>query len=414
MATDKLIKEFRPFLDEAVILAIIGDYDLVQNFEAAREVLLALSRDVPTEEDTGFNPSGLSYDGPDATDHESAGLPVESVASGTGVSDPYTTTSSRTDPSEGLSDKLEALRLWQDVNVTELDDEEKATELAFMFPSLKELDIKFALKKAGGDFSKACEELLNTQYLEENGLRPKGINGAFQLGDHVPQRKNRNGNGKSKAKAAGNKVNVDYRLAPSSVPLDSEEGPTTSSRSSPIPRSARMTSSVSSSGSSSPARSRAYHELKSMSTNMRQSSSQSFIDAHQAWRRGKSDALYRPVAGILAERGREQAARARAIESETYDALVDEQSSPTHIDLHGVTVADGVRIALERTKLWWVGLGEERTKRAREEGFTIVTGLGTHSSNGVSRLRQEVGAALKREGWRVRTETGQFVVTGRQ
>lgn len=119
---------------------------------------------------------------------------------------------------------------------------------------------------------------------------------------------------------------------------------------------------------------------------------------------------------MLAERAREQLGRSRAAQAETYEALVDEQSSAGRIDLHGVPVADGVRIALERTRGWWAGLGEDRARRAREEeggGFTVVTGLGIHSAKGVSRLRQDVGAALKRDGWRVRTETGQFVVTGR-
>lgn len=120
------------------------------------------------------------------------------------------------------------------------------------------------------------------------------------------------------------------------------------------------------------------------------------------------------VAGVLAERARDSAARAKAAESETYDALVDCQSSSHHIDLHGVSVADGVRIAVERTARWWAGLGEDRPRRAREVGFTVVTGLGSHTATGVSQLRQAVGAALKREGWRVRTETGQYVVTGRQ
>lgn len=158
---------------------------------------------------------------------------------------------------------------------------------------------------------------------------------------------------------------------------------------------------------------KAYSELALDAAAARDSTAQSFAAANQAYRRGKSDALFRPVAGVLSERAREQLERSKAAQSESYEALVDEQSSPSHIDLHGVPVADGVRIALERTQAWWGGLGEDRARRARAEGFTVVTGLGNHSSKGVSRLRQDVGAALKRAGWRVRTETGQFVVTGR-
>lgn len=157
-----------------------------------------------------------------------------------------------------------------------------------------------------------------------------------------------------------------------------------------------------------------YTELARDAAEARATTAESFTAAHAAYRRGKSDALFRPVAGVLAERAREQLGRSKAAQSEAYEALVDDNSSAGHIDLHGVPVADGVRIALERTQAWWAALGEDRARRARSgEGFTVVTGLGNHSSGGVSRMRQDVGAALKRAGWRVRTETGQFVVTGR-
>lgn len=156
-----------------------------------------------------------------------------------------------------------------------------------------------------------------------------------------------------------------------------------------------------------------YSELVAEAAGARETSASSFAAAQRAWRRGKSDVLFRPVATVYAEQAREQLEAAKAVEARNYEALVDEQSSRSHIDLHGVPVSDGVRIALERTQTWWANLGENRAKKAREEGFVVVTGLGKHSASGVSRLRQEVGAALKREGWRVRVETGQFVVTGR-
>lgn len=156
-----------------------------------------------------------------------------------------------------------------------------------------------------------------------------------------------------------------------------------------------------------------YSEFAADAANMQETTASSFAAAQRAWRRGRSDAHYRPVAGIYAERARHQLEASKAVDAKKYEALVDEQSSLSHIDLHGVPVSDGVRIALERTQMWWATLGENRAKKAREEGFVVVTGLGIHSTSGVSRLRQEVGAALKRAGWRVKVETGQFVVTGR-
>lgn len=132
--------------------------------------------------------------------------------------------------------------------------------------------------------------------------------------------------------------------------------------------------------------------------------------ARRAWQRG---GVYRAAAGVLADVAREQRKMVRAADSLEYEAMVDRTSSPNLIDLHGLPVAEGVRIALQRTQSWWINLGENRARRAREEGFTIVTGLGNHSASGVSPLRQEVSAALKREGWRMTTGTGQFTINGK-
>lgn len=391
-------------MDEAVILAIVGDYDLAHDFDGAREVLMSLSKDVPVEEQSGFNHSGIAYDAL-ASDLVEQPQAADSATETTESSRRHADDSSRTDFSEPLSEQFERLDLSRDIDVSKLDHDEKVAELMVMFPILKAVDISYALKKAEDDFDKAFEELLNTQYLEENGLRPRGIDGAFRPDDEIVYRKARNAS-ELKTKAGKTKLDVGYRLKPSEI-LITDISTSTSTTASSTATSPALK------GIDSSSNRKTYRDLERVSSAARETSNQSFVAAQRAYRRGKSDALYRPVAAVYAERGREQAARARAAESDTYDALVDEQSSNAHIDLHGVPVADGVRIALERTQLWWGSLGEDRAKRARE-GFTVITGLGTHSATGVSRLRQEVGAALKREGWRVRTETGQFIVTGKQ
>lgn len=89
-------------------------------------------------------------------------------------------TSSNNDWAHCLSEQLESLNLPDDVNVAALDEEGKIAELKLMFAELSEVDLRLTLKKVKGDFTKACEELLNLQYMEENGLRPKGIEGAFR------------------------------------------------------------------------------------------------------------------------------------------------------------------------------------------------------------------------------------------
>lgn len=107
-------------------------------------------------------------------------------------SKPCTDISSRTDPSDSLSEQFDLLDFQEDVDVLALDEDGKIAELKIMFPLLKHMDVRFALRKADGDFTKACEELLSTQFLEENGLRPKGIEGAFRGDGHTGRKKGKN------------------------------------------------------------------------------------------------------------------------------------------------------------------------------------------------------------------------------
>ncbi|KAG5973824.1 hypothetical protein E4U55_000260 [Claviceps digitariae] len=137
--------------------------------------------------------------------------------------------------------------------------------------------------------------------------------------------------------------------------------------------------------------------------------------AAQLHRRGTSNPLYRQAAGYYTERAREQARYAQSATSTAADLLVDQQSTRDSIDLHGVLVHDGVRIARQKVQDWWQGLGEMRAKKVREQGgFTVITGLGLHSAGGVSQLRKSVVAALLQDGWELKPHTGKFVVTGRR
>ncbi|KAF4990147.1 hypothetical protein FGRMN_8675 [Fusarium graminum] len=131
-------------------------------------------------------------------------------------------------------------------------------------------------------------------------------------------------------------------------------------------------------------------------------------------RRGASNPLYRQAAGYYSERAREQARYEMHATSTAADLLVDKQSSSTSVDLHGVYVQDGVRIARQRVQSWWIGLGEFRSDKARQQPFTVITGLGRHSAGGVSQLRQAVAAALLQDGWKMQVETGRFIVKGKR
>lgn len=96
------------------------------------------------------------------------------------------------------------------------------------------------------------------------------------------------------------------------------------------------------------------------------------------------------------------------------DLLVNQQSRPNEIDLHGVIVQDGVRIARQKALNWWENLGDTKSRKARERPLTIITGIGRHSAGGVSQMRKAVAAALLQDGWKVEIGTGKFTLTGRR
>ncbi|KAI1472805.1 uncharacterized protein F4812DRAFT_410325 [Daldinia caldariorum] len=150
------------------------------------------------------------------------------------------------------------------------------------------------------------------------------------------------------------------------------------------------------------------------SKTLAESRNHSFSSATAAFKKGRSNPLYRQAGAYYAERGRQQAMSYRQANSVEANYLVDQQSREDMIDLHGVTVQDGVEIALDRVSRWWQGLGEERARKAKTHGLTVVTGIGRHSSDGRSPLRASVIKALVADGWKVEIQTGSCLITGRQ
>jgi hypothetical protein len=169
------------------------------------------------------------------------------------------------------------------------------------------------------------------------------------------------------------------------------------------------------SGSTSfPAGSSAYAQAAERASQYNRAKREAAASAASLNRRGVSNPLYRQAAGYYSERAREQARYEMHAASTAADLLVDKQSTSTSIDLHGVSVQSGVRIARERVQSWWDGLGEFRSDKARQQPFTVITGLGRHSAGGVSQLRQAVAAALLQDGWKMQVETGRFLVKSRR
>ena len=153
--------------------------------------------------------------------------------------------------------------------------------------------------------------------------------------------------------------------------------------------------------------------LRSHAAELEQARLNASASAASVIRRGRSNHLYKQAAVVYTERARESAQRATAANSQAAQALVAERRTADTIDLHGLTVSDGVTIALGAVREWYDELGEYRAREAKR-GFTVITGIGKHSSGGVSRMRQGVCSALVKAGWKVEVGTGKFVVTGRR
>ncbi|KAL2873882.1 hypothetical protein SGCOL_010948 [Colletotrichum sp. CLE4] len=524
-----------PLLDPTVVIAIASEIDLEDagQLTDVRGMLQSIAQNVLVEEASGFNASGVpdtisSVDGgADARDSSTVSEGVQlrdSDSSGTRLTSPP--------PSEPDYDVPRIATFDGE------SDQEKLLQLQDMFTDLKQHDVSFALKKAKGDFQAALETLLNIQYLESIGERPKGIDGFVDSG--LPQKPSGKKKGKGKrrkdlrtdlssssssinetspvidenervekilfivekldlhfdevsdvfdarkgsteltiiefldrfvkqgvgawtgedehrkqyiqelkkqyrhipeqylsplnevtrsdhqwieevatllnryfGKLPAKRLDINYKLAPltteelegSSDGWQKVASPKTSVMS-PIGRPLNSPVLLNS-PSLGP---RTYQQAMDTAGVYREASHHSYSTAGQVYKKGH---LYRQAAGYYADRGREEARSFAKAKSVAADIHVSSTSSGKAIDLHGVEVADGVRIARERVWDWWNSLGEYRARKAGE-GFTIVTGRGLHSAGGVSRLRQGVIAALVNDGWKVSIETGSYRVTGRR
>jgi hypothetical protein len=186
-------------LDETTILSICSDYDLSQprEFEAVRDVLRSLAKDVVAEEATGFNPSGLGVnelvdnagetrDAGEARNVSDSDLKSNDGLTSTTESSQPLSTAWTTSSKPSTHDTPDTFRL--DV-FDSLGEGEKQAQLLEMFTSLKPIDIKLALQKSKGDASLAIDALLNIEWLEQTGQRLKGIDGFYTPEDSAPTKK---------------------------------------------------------------------------------------------------------------------------------------------------------------------------------------------------------------------------------
>ena len=142
-----------------------------------------------------------------------------------------------------------------------------------------------------------------------------------------------------------------------------------------------------------------------------------FEQARAAHRKAKSNHLMGGAAAYYGQVGREYSALSASASAAAADRLAASQSNRTQLDLHGIDVLNGVRIARERVEEWWDGLGESRVNgrvgaEDRQTGYRIVVGLGRHSEGGKGKLGPAVSKMLRQEGWKMEATGAVIVVKG--
>ncbi|MCJ1450071.1 hypothetical protein MMC28_000399 [Mycoblastus sanguinarius] len=152
---------------------------IFKSLKELRATLDVLKESAIAEESAAFDPSGSSVIQDDESTHGSSDRArswhgdVGSVATedteGSDVSQALESLNIGNDGQRG-GNRKGVEKAEHDTGLEELSPAEKASLLKEMFPSARDFDISYTLKKAGNNFGKTVEELLNQAFLDEEGL----------------------------------------------------------------------------------------------------------------------------------------------------------------------------------------------------------------------------------------------------
>ncbi|KAF3917744.1 hypothetical protein ABW20_dc0101641 [Dactylellina cionopaga] len=345
-----------------------------------------------------------------------------------------------------------------------------------MFPLTSKYTLRHTLQKCGGDVDRAIDELLNLKFLDSEGERLKGIDGFSE--DSMMQTKRRgkkkvknlspvgsvweeleaaNGTAslskwehmQSEVSYLSTRLNVPISVASSSyhkhgglsatlvalieaygdgdvIPEDASHLETITSIMSKYPKLLQSESHVvglvkmckddiASAFKFADILDR--RQLHKISANSPPSEGRGVLPpisptttSADAWR--VSDHLMGAVATYYAEEGKVHDTRVKAYSHMAAEALVNQNSSEYMLDLHGVTVQQALKITNERVTAWWVKTNSTDNKAITP--FHIITGIGSHSKNGESRIGPAVSKMLIRGNWKIEIRTGNIRVLGVQ
>ncbi|KAF7507926.1 hypothetical protein GJ744_009960 [Endocarpon pusillum] len=217
---------------------------------------------------------------------------------------------------------------------------------------------------------------------------------------------------------SGNKISATHELADAMItaPMEISASQTpVIAKYAPVDLTSDIESSKS--RSSTPGNQVSYSKVESLAAAKAAAANTAFLQASNAYRRGKSDHLIGGAAAYYADVAHENVKAAKELSAYAADSLVMSQSTSCMLDLHGVSVADAVRIAKKQVAIWWDSLGD--TKYASggggpvREGYRVVTGIGRHSRDGAPRIGPAVSRMLVKEGWKVTVGQGEILITGK-
>ena len=397
-------KEYCPPIDPSTFFAIVNDYSNLSDTKSIKELkatLDLLKEDALAQANATFDPSGTSGLQDDISSHGSS----ERAQSWHGD-----TASAVTDNTElsALSQAMGPVDLGNDLHgmdslreadwaeLQALTPSEKAQLLKEMFHSATEFDITHILRKEDNDFEKAVDELLNQAYFRDEDLKNgesnirKGIEAFAEPAIGAQGRRGRKKKKQSQRRTSSTPVSLIPQYLPRDISPDHRDislAPTIPAAPLQLPRANALLV----------ARSNA------------------FAQAQAAHRKSKSIPLMGGAASYYSSVARDAHAALRRHESARANEIVERQSNPGELDLHGVSVSDATRITKAEVEQWWEREGREwsREGKVMVGGLRIITGIGRHSDGGRGKLGPAVRAMLQREEWKIEEGEGVLEVVGR-
>lgn len=137
-----------------------------------------------------------------------------------------------------------------------------------------------------------------------------------------------------------------------------------------------------------------------------------FRQAATAYQRSKSDGLMGGTAMYYSELGRDFDLKMRTYKLKAAQlSAVQRSGNASDLDLHGVSVHEGLVIVKEGVTNWYAKSKMLETGDMASP-LRIVTGLGRHSVGGEAKLLPAVRKYLDRDGWRYEASGGVILVVG--